>query len=65
MPEAGPQTVEQCDSCKFYRLRTYGKAPKTKDVGECRVSDPIPQGQAGVWPTVKVDDWCGKYVAGP
>lgn len=61
MPEAGPQTVEQCDGCKFYRLRVYGQA----SVGECRYSDPMPQGQAGFWPTVKADDWCGKYVAGP
>lgn len=57
--------AEQCDSCKYYRLRTYGVAPDTKQVGECRFSDPAAQGQNGIWPSVKPDDWCGKYVVGP
>lgn len=52
--------AEQCDTCKFYRLRTHGTAPNAKTVPECRVSDPVfPSG----WPQVKPDDWCGKYVA--
>jgi hypothetical protein len=55
--------AEQCDTCKFYRLRVYGVDPDTKTVGECRYADP--QGQVGFWPQVKVDDWCGKWVAGP
>jgi hypothetical protein len=48
---------DQCDNCKFYRLRTYD----TKTVGECRFGDPFAQGQKGYWPTVKPDDWCGKW----
>jgi hypothetical protein len=65
MAKAAQRTVEQCDSCQFYRLRTYGTDPDTVQVGECRFSDPVAQGAAGVWPQVKVDDWCGKYVAAP
>lgn len=51
--------AEQCDTCKFYRLRTFGTAPNTKTAGECRVSEPREQGG---WSQVKPDDWCGKYV---
>jgi len=47
--------AEQCDNCKFYRLRTYG----AKTAGECRVSEPE---ASGGWPRVETTDWCGKYV---
>jgi hypothetical protein len=55
--------ADQCDNCRYYRLRTYGTDPDTKQVGECRYSDP--QGQTGYWPQVKADDWCGKWEAIP
>lgn len=54
--------ADQCNICKFYRLRTLGTAPDTATVGECRVIEPTPDKG---WPRVKVDDWCGKYVLGP
>jgi hypothetical protein len=60
-----PVTVEQCDTCKYYRVRTYGTDPNTKTAGECRFSDPFAQGAAGYWPQVQATDWCGKYIAVP
>ena len=49
---------DQCDNCKFYKPRVYG----TATVYECRYADPIAVGGSGIWPTVKPDDWCGKWV---
>jgi hypothetical protein len=64
MPD--PRVVEQCDNCKFYRPRTYTlTGMPTQTMYECRFSDPAAQGHVGFWPTVKPDDWCGKYVATP
>jgi len=53
----------QCDDCNFYRIRTYGTDQNASQAGECRFSDPVPQGGLGVWPKVKTTDWCGKWEA--
>jgi hypothetical protein len=58
--------MPQCDDCNFYRLRSYGTVGQgqgVQTVGECRYSDPVAQGQNGVWPRIKPDDWCGKWEA--
>jgi hypothetical protein len=55
--------VEQCDNCKFYRVKSLAVAgtgsPPPVLIPECRFSDPWAN---GTWPQVKPDDWCGKYV---
>jgi len=54
--------VDQCDNCKFYRVKTLAVAgtgsPPPVLIPECRYSDPF----MGGWPQVKATDWCGKYV---
>ena len=53
--------MDQCDNCNYYRLRTYGVAPDTKQIGECRFNNPYIQGQKGWWATCEPTDWCGKW----
>jgi hypothetical protein len=48
---------EQCDNCKFYRVRTF----ETNSTYECRFSEPY----MGGWPKVLATDWCGKWVTMP
>jgi hypothetical protein len=59
----GTMMVEQCDNCKFYRIRTLpvmgDPTPPPVLIPECRWDDPAPN---GAWPQVKPDDWCGRYV---
>ena len=48
----------ECKNCNFFK---DGGA-----FGECRVSDPQIiniDGHYGRWPTIKRDDWCGRFVA--
>lgn len=59
MAETQPVAVDQCSTCKYVRPRMLG----TVEVLECRFSDPFMQGTRGIWPIVKAEDWCGKFVA--
>jgi hypothetical protein len=50
---------DQCDNCKFYRVRGTGSA----QVFECRVAEPTAFSTKGIWPKVEATDWCGRWAA--
>jgi len=60
MTDAVVHTAERCDTCKFMW-------PVEKDAEviyhECRCHAPQLASSNQGWPKVKVDDWCGEYVA--
>jgi hypothetical protein len=46
----------KCESCRYFDAGT-------KTQGKCRACPPQVSGTrgAGVWPTVKPADWCGRF----
>jgi hypothetical protein len=50
-----------CAKCKFFDTEASGE-----QLGLCRYNPPISQpsgDQAGVWPKVEANDWCGHFEA--
>ena len=53
--------VAACAKCKFFDSEATGE-----QLGLCRYNPPISQpsgDQAGVWPKVEANDWCGHFEA--
>ena len=54
--------VSNCQSCAYFETKKNGAA--TSSLGLCRINPPssvINSEPLGVWPTVRTNDWFGKY----
>ena len=54
--------VSNFQSCAYFEAKKSEAA--TTSLGLCRINPPssvINEDPLGIWPTVRTDDWCGKY----
>lgn len=53
-----------CKSCAFFEDHAANNEQKVDNAGLCRFNPPVNQpdvASKGLWPVVKLTDWCGHF----